>query len=203
MPGTMFDHERMYTYLKGYFAAKGWDDATRALSLARKLHATQHRKGGQPYVVHPLTIACHAISLGVDSENVLSACLLHDVVEDCGVSVDALPVSRDAKDTIRRLTHVKPDPLDSYYRDIAEDSDACLVKLLDRCDNVSTMAGVFSVEKLRSYIEETRTYVMPLLRLLKDMCPEYGDALFALKYHIQSMTDGIEAALDANDNKKE
>lgn len=202
MTEPMFDHERMYTYLKGYFAAKDWDDATRALSLARKLHANQFRKGGQPYIVHPLTIACHAISLGVDSENVLSACLLHDVVEDCGVSVDALPVSRDAKDTVRRLTHVKPDPLDSYYRGIAEDSDACLVKLLDRCDNVSTMAGVFSVAKLRSYIEETRTYVVPLLRLLKDMCPEYGDALFVLKYHIQSMTDGIEAALDADGRKE-
>lgn len=202
MPGTMFDHERMYTYLKGYFAAKGWDDATRALSLARKLHATQHRKGGQPYVVHPLTIACHAISLGVDSENVLSACLLHDVVEDCGVSVDALPVSRDAKDTIRRLTHVKPDPLDSYYRDIAEDSDACLVKLLDRCDNVSTMSGVFTKSKLLSYIDETRRYAPALYRTAKEYWPELSDAMFVLKYHIASVVNSLDAAVQVYEKEE-
>ena len=36
-------------------------------------------------------------------------------------------------------------------------------KLIDRCHNVSSMAGTFSVEKLKSYIEETRHYVLPLL----------------------------------------
>lgn len=47
-----------------------------------------------------------------------------------------------------------------------------MTKLIDRCHNVSGMAGTFSVEKLKSCIEETRNYVLPLLRRVKNRCPE-------------------------------
>lgn len=117
-------------------------------------------------------------------------------MEDCGVTVDSLDISSETKDAVRRLTHVKGEPLEPYYREIGENRIASLVKLLDRCDNVSTMAGVFSVEKIYSYIEETRDYVLPLLRKAKDQWPNDSDALFVLKYHITSVIDGLEQCLN-------
>ena len=65
--------------------------------------------------------------------------------------------------------------------------------LLDRCHNVSSIAGTISVEKLKSYIEETRLYVLPLRRNAKVVYPEDADILFVLKYHMVSVVDSIEA----------
>lgn len=197
---TPFDADRMFTYLKGYFSALKWDDALNALTFAKRAHDGQFRKSGEPYLVHPLTITCHAMALGVKSETVAAAGLLHDVVEDCGVRVDQLPVKNpDIKDVVRRLTHVKSVPLDAYYAEIANSPEATLVKLFDRCDNVSTMAGVFRTEKTLDYIKETDDYVMPLHRKAKDYWPQYSDALFVLKYHIRSVDDGLRAVLTAAD----
>lgn len=114
---------------------------------------------------------------------------------DCGIGIESLPVSDSTKDAVRRLTHVKGEPLGPYYREVGESRVASIVKLLDRCDNVSTMAGVFSVEKINQYIEETREYVLPLLRRAKDQWPSDSNALFVLKYHIVSVIDGLEVCL--------
>lgn len=191
-----FNHEKMYTYLKGYAMALDWKDTINALSLARTLHNRQKRKSGEPYIIHPFTVACHAITLGLKEDSIVAAAILHDVVEDCDVSLDLLNVSEQTKDAVRRLTHIKGEPLGPYYREIGESRIASLVKLLDRCDNVSTMAGVFSVEKIYSYIQETRDYVLPLLRQTKDQWPDHSDALFVLKYHIVSVIDGLEQCLN-------
>lgn len=58
-----------------------------ALALALQAHAGQSRKGGpdQPYAVHPLHVAWMVRSFS-DDEDVQLAALLHDVVEDSGVS---------------------------------------------------------------------------------------------------------------------
>ena len=62
------------------------------------------------------------------------------------------------------------------------------------------MAGTFSKEKLRSYIEETRRYVYPLLRKAKQIYPDQADILFVLKYHMTSVVDSIEATMEAYEN---
>lgn len=194
---STFDSSKIYTYLKGYAMALGWKDTLAALSFARDAHKSQLRKGGEPYIIHPLTVASHAVSLGIKEDPVIAAAILHDVVEDCQVALEALPVSEETKDIVRRLTHIKGEPLEPYYREIGESRAASLVKLLDRCDNVSTMAGVFSIEKIKQYISETREYVMPLLRQTKDKWPADGDALFILKYHITSVIDGLDLCINA------
>lgn len=190
-----FDANKIYTYLKGYAMGLDWGDTLAALSFARVAHKDQRRKSGEPYIIHPLTVAAHAVALGVKEDAVVATAILHDVVEDCEISLESLPVSNNTKDAVRRLTHIKGEPLGPYYREIGESRVAAIVKLLDRCDNVSTMAGVFSVEKINQYIEETREYVLPLLRRAKDQWPSDSNALFALKYHIVSVIDGLEVCL--------
>ncbi|MBO5360051.1 MAG: hypothetical protein J6B25_04320 [Clostridia bacterium] len=59
------------------------------------------------------------------------------------------------------------------------------------------MAGTFTTEKLRAYIEETREYVLPLLIQVKDRYPDEANILFILKYHITSVVDAIELTLEA------
>lgn len=201
MPTLEFSPERMYTFIKGYATALDWEDVLSALGFARKAHGGQNRKDGQPYIVHPLTMACHALALGIKNQDVVAACLLHDVCEDCGAKPEDLPVSGHVRDVVRRLTHVRSVPLDVYYADIAADPDAGLAKILDRCHNVSSMAGTFTEKKCRAYVAESEKYVMPLFPALKEACPGYGSALFVLKYHIQSVDNSLKALLDGVDGK--
>lgn len=81
--------------------------------------------------------------------------------------------------------------------------EASITKLIDRCHNVSSMAGTFTIEKLKSYIDETRDYVLPLLRQVKDTYPDESNILFILKYHITSVVDAIDLTLQACEKERE
>lgn len=201
MKQTAFNHEKMYTYLRGFASGARMKQTLKALSFAREKHSGQFRKSGEPYIVHPLTMACNAVSIGIEDDNVIAAILLHDVCEDCGVRVAELPVSEEVKHTVDLLTfqimegETKEIARNRYYNLILQNRAATLVKLIDRCHNVSSMAGTFSEEKLNAYIEETRQYVLPLLRKAKAVYPEDSDILFVIKYHVVSVVDSVEATM--------
>lgn len=199
-PTLTFDPERMYTRVKAFAAAKGWTDTLAALPFARKMHGEQNRKDGLPYIVHPLVMACHAIALGVHDDTVVAALLLHDVPEDCNVDVHDLPVSAETKDTVQALTHMKAVPNEAYYAPIQTRPKAALCKIFDRCHNVSTMSGVFSLEKTESYIQEADDFVMPLFPIVKDAFPQWSDAIFVLKYHVMSVDNSLRAILAMPEN---
>ena len=205
---TIYNHEKMYTYLKGYATGAGMKETLKALSYAREKHCGQMRKSGQPYIIHPLTMACNAVSMGIQEDAVIATILLHDVCEDCGVSVGELPVSDTVKHAVDLMTfrvmegETKEIAKNRYYNMLLQSREATLTKLIDRCHNVSSMAGTFSVEKLKSYIEETRHYVLPLLRKVKNQYPEDSDILFVLKYHIVSVVDSIEATIQVFEAEK-
>ena len=63
MKHSAFHPEKMYTYLRGYASALGMKDTLKALTFAREKHKDQFRKSGEPYIVHPLTMACNAVSI--------------------------------------------------------------------------------------------------------------------------------------------
>ena len=65
------------------------------------------------------------------------------------------------------------------------------------------MAGTFTTEKLKSYIAETREYVLPLLRRVKYEYPEEANILFVLKYHMTSVVDAIDLTLQACEKERE
>ena len=207
MSGT-FHAEKMYTFLRGFASGAGMKETLKALAFARKMHEGQLRKSGEPYLVHPLTMACNAVSMGLREDAVIATILLHDVCEDCGVGLSELPVN----DTIRRAVNLmtfrimegetKEIAKNRYYNMLLQSREAALTKLVDRCHNVSSMAGTVSVEKLKAYIEETRQYVLPLLRKVKDQYPEDSDILFVLKYHIVSVVDSIDATIQVFEAKE-
>lgn len=198
-----FNCERMYTYLKGFAAGSQLHETQRALVFAREKHSGQRRAGGDPYIVHPLTMACDAVSLGIRDDAMLAAILLHDVCEDCGVAPDELPVGEATRRCVELLTfRVEPGEAKEaakarYYARIAQNRAATIAKLIDRCHNVSSMAGPFSRERLIAYIDETRRYILPLLHEAKQRYPEDANLFFVLKYHIVSVLDSIEETMRA------
>ena len=67
--------------------------------------------------------------------------------------------------------------------------------MIDRCNNVSTMAQTFNDKKLAEYIDETETYVFPVLSKIKRTWPEYNNAVFLVKYQMLSVLESLKVML--------
>ncbi len=63
-----------------------------AAELATTAHEGQRRRSGEAYVTHPIAVAKVVAELGLDAQSVAAA-LLHDAVEDTGVTIDAVEAS--------------------------------------------------------------------------------------------------------------
>lgn len=203
----MFQEENMFTRLRSTAFAENLDETYRALQYIRERHAGQFRKPGKfskekvLYINHPLLMACHAHALGIRDDALLASILLHDVVEDTGITAEELPFSDEIKTIVSLVSFsvpegkTKEEAKSDYYRKISENGKACVIKIVDRCNNVSTMAGSFSKEKLEEYILETEKYVIPLTAVLKNSYPEYSDLSFVVKYQIIGILETIKYML--------
>ena len=203
----LFSEEHMFTRLKTIAEAESLTETYRALYYMREQHEGQFRKKLKfsdariPYINHPLMMACHAQAMGLTDDCLIAVILLHDVCEDCGFPAEELPFSGPVREAVGLLTKSFPEGMPKeeaeaeYYRGIRSDPVAAMVKVIDRCNNVSTMAQSFSDRKLAEYIEETETYVMPLLKMLKQSCPQYNRAVFLVKYQMLSVLESLKAML--------
>lgn len=196
----LFDETKMYTYIKAFATARKLYQTVRVLPYVREKHDGQFRKGEDkvPYINHPLLMACHALSLGMCEDDLLSAVLLHDVSEDCDVPIEDLPVNDETKEAVALVTkdfealENSMDAVEEYYQSISENKLASIVKLLDRCNNISGMAAAFDEVKMANYIKETETYIYPLMDKTSDNYPEYANQIFLIKYHMTSVVEAIK-----------
>ena len=200
----LFQEDNMYTRMKATALTEHLSQTYRALSYMRERHAGQFRKAGKytteqvRYINHPLMMACQAHAFGIHDDALLASILLHDVVEDTGVGVEELPFSDEVRQIVRLVSFSVPPNMtkeqakDAYYARIRTNGKACVVKIIDRCNNISTMAGKFPQKKIAEHILETETYILPLIRELKNNYPEYSDVAFLVKYHIISVLETVK-----------
>lgn len=111
---------------------KNLDDA---IVLATDLHRGQVDKEGQPYILHPIRVM---LSMSTPKERMVA--ILHDVVEDCDITLDELRVMGFPKDVIGAMdaiTHRKGEPYDDYMNRVCDNTLAIGVKRADISDNSS------------------------------------------------------------------
>ena len=72
-----------------YLSAADVDLVRRAYRFADQAHLGQWRKSGEPYITHPIAVASQCAEWKLDAQ-ALSAALLHDAMEDCGVTKEDL-----------------------------------------------------------------------------------------------------------------
>ena len=192
---AIYNWEHMKTYVKTTAYNFKLKDTLKAVDYAVEAHEGQKRKRSDiPYIYHPLNLACHALSMGIIEDDVIAGCLLHDVIEDCGKTLEELPVSAETKEIVRLMTHEKDYGADrekgmkAYYKGLAGNPKAALVKCIDRCNNLTTMSWGLSRERIYRMIQETEKYYPELLKVLKST-PDYNSASWLLKYQIESMLD--------------
>lgn len=203
----MFSEEHMYTFVKGAASSLSLANTLDALPFMKQAHEGQVRKNNRadgeqiPYIYHPLMIACHALAMGLKDDTLIAAILLHDVVEDCPITVEELPVDDAVKAVVAAVTKDEaakahdPAALQAYYANIAQNDCASMVKVLDRCNNIACMATGFQLQRMVGYIEEAETYILPLLDNIKDKVPAYHDAAFLIKYQMLSTIETVKRLL--------
>jgi guanosine-3',5'-bis(diphosphate) 3'-pyrophosphohydrolase len=153
-----------------------------AYEFAARAHQGQVRKTGEPYLEHPLTTAMILADFHLDAET-LAAALLHDVPEDCGVSLNEIEaafgsqvvklvdgVTKLDKLTSRARTeeaksNVQAENLRKMLLATAEDLRVVLIKLADRLHNMRTL-GALPAEKRRAIAQETLEIYAPLAHRL-------------------------------------
>jgi (p)ppGpp synthase/HD superfamily hydrolase len=110
-----------------------------AIEIAVKAHSGQTDKAGKPYILHPLRVM---FSLTTESERI--AGVLHDVIEDCQVSIEDLVASGFSKEVIGAIEAVTKRPeekgSDEGYQEFvaraAANPIARRVKIADLRDNM-------------------------------------------------------------------
>ncbi|MFJ2280110.1 HD domain-containing protein [Pseudomonas sp. NPDC087803] len=134
----------------------------RAIAIAATAHAGQVDKGGAPYILHPLKVMLRMTTL---EERIVA--VLHDVVEDCGISLDDLRKEGFNEDVLRAIESVTKVPGESYEDFVeraAQNPIGRVVKLADLEEN-SDLSRIASpswedlerVEKYRRAIGRLRT----------------------------------------------
>lgn len=203
----LYSEEHMFTRLKTIAELSGLRETYKALYYIREQHNGQYRKKLKysdaeiPYIIHPLMMACHAQSMGLNDDQLMAVILLHDVCEDCGILPENLPFSPEVQEAVSLLTKKFDDNLSrkenetNYYNALKKNRLAAMAKVIDRCNNVSTMAGSFNDKKIADYIDETETYVFPVLSAIKQTWPEYNNAVFLIKYQMLSVLESLKIML--------
>ena len=161
-----------------------------AYRYADECHLGQMRKSGEPYIAHPLETALFLAGLHLDTHTIVAA-LLHDVVEDCGVSLEEIdrrfgPEVSKLVDGVTKLTRMDDklqppaedianlmDDAESLHAEslrkmlvsMAEDIRVVLIKLADRLHNMKTL-GALPPEKRRRIAQETLDIYSPLAHRL-------------------------------------
>ena len=151
-----------------------------------------------PYRVHPLTLACHALAMGLEDDDILAACLAHDMVEDADMKPEDLPVNGRVREAVALVSKNLYKHVDgweeTYFGEIRKNPLACLIKCVDRVNNLNGMADAFSRAKMAKYTAETDQYYPDLLEVVKAV-PEWKNAWWLLRYQMMGLTEAFKRLL--------
>lgn len=186
-----------------------------AYLVARDAHEGQTRSSGEPYITHPVAVACILAEMRLDHETLMAA-LLHDVIEDTpatyqdmeqlfGKSVAELVegVSKLDKLKFQDKKEAQAENFRKMIMAMVQDIRVVLIKLADRTHNMRTL-GSLRPDKRRRIARETLEIYSPLahrlgIHHLKTELEELGfEALYPNRYRVIK-----EVVKAARGNRKE
>ncbi len=201
--------------LSRYLDRKEVAKVARAYKYSEQCHQGQMRQSGDPYISHPLAVANILADMRMDHESLMAG-LLHDVIEDTGVTKGQISrrfgrTVADLVDGVSKLTEIEfetkaEQQAESFQKmtlAMSRDIRVVLVKLADRLHNMRTL-GVLSPEKRRRIARETLEIYAPIAQRLgiNDIRIEFEDLGFATMYPLRHRRLR-EAMKAARKNRKE
>ena len=205
----MYLFEPLERSIKGYLPTEKIELVRRAFVIARDAHEGQTRSSGEPYITHPVAVACIIAEMKLDHEAVMAA-LLHDVIEDTPYTEEQLAnefgssvadivqgVSKLDKLKFRTRQEAQVENFRKMILAMTKDIRVVLIKLADRTHNMRTL-GSLRPDKRRRIAKETLEIYSPLAHRLgiehiknelENLCLQ---AIYPHRYNI--LKTGIEMA---------
>lgn len=191
-----------YEVFRGQLIGSNLNLVLRALAVAKDAHEGQFRADKvTPYIEHPVKVAELLYDLGIRDEVILSAALLHDTLEDTaldyydlvaelGSREDKISIIFAISDILKLVTKSDDYNAESYFEGIKNNIGATLIKLADRCHNLSTLYLKPSI--IEKYIKETKEYYYPLIAYAQNHYYEYSNVLRVFDLWINSLINTLE-----------
>ena len=202
---------RLKHYLKSEDITQVWE----AYRYADQAHQGVVRKTGEPYISHPVSVACILADMHMDLPTIMAA-LLHDVVEDTDISTDDIKekfgqqvaelvdgVTKLDKIEFQSASVAQAENFRKMLLAMSQDVRVILVKLADRLHNMQTLEGM-RPEKQKLIAKETLDIYAPIANRfgLNEIYQELEDLSF--KYlHPMRYNAIANAVMAARGNRKE
>lgn len=148
-----------------------------AYEFANEAHMGVKRSSGEPYITHPIAVACILLEYCMDTDTICAA-LLHDVVEDTDTTLDTLSrkFSPEVANLVDGVTKIGQVPLNTKEEQQAEnirkiliamskDIRVIIIKLADRLHNMRTIM-FRPPEKQRKKALENMNFYAPIAHRL-------------------------------------
>ncbi len=165
----------------------------RAHEFAEKVHGDQKRHSGEPYMVHPRSVAFILTELRLDVASIATA-ILHDTVEDTHATLEEVEkqfgttiatlvdgVTKLSKITFKTSEEKQAENFRKMIIAMAKDIRVILVKLADRLHNMRTLEHLLPY-KQKAIAQETLDIYAPIANRLgissvkielEDLCLRY------------------------------
>ncbi len=185
--------------LSGYLGKEQVNHVRRAYYYAEQAHEGQFRRSGEPYVTHPLAVAGILGEMHMDHQSLMAA-MLHDVIEDTGISKTAIKsqfgntvadlvdgVSKLNKITFSSRAEAQAENFQKMAMAMAKDLRVIMVKIADRLHNMRTL-DVLTPDKRRRISRETLDIYAPIANRLgmNNVRIEFEELGFASLYPMRS-----------------
>ena len=195
VPATLDD---LLATLRGYLPDDEVDAVERAYHFAETAHKGQFRRTGHQYITHPLAVAAILADMRMDHQSIMAA-VMHDVLEDTGVSKTKLAKSfgkevAEIVDGVSKLATIFNSRAEAQAENFqkmamatARDLRVILVKLADRLHNMRTI-GVMPPNKRKSTARETLDFYAPIANRLgmNTMRLEFEELAFQALYPLRA-----------------
>ena len=145
-------YDKLIAMIKKYHPSDDYSLIEKAYKLADDAHKEQKRRSGEPYIIHPLSVAIILAEFELDKETIVAG-ILHDVVEDTVFTLEEISEMFGAEvallvDGVTKLTKVsysadkieiQAENLRKMFLAMGKDIRVILIKLADRLHNMRTM----------------------------------------------------------------
>lgn len=160
-----------------YLSEKQIEEIYHAYLTAAMAHEGQKRFTGDPYITHPVSVACILADIKMDKQSIMAA-LLHDVIEDTEIDKVALAEEfgqqvAELVDGVSKLTQIefrsRAEAQAENFRKMvlamAKDIRVIIVKLADRLHNMRTLEPLRPAKR-RRIAQETLDIFAPIANRL-------------------------------------
>ena len=190
--------EALSKKLSDYLKPNQIEQVHKAYEFAQEAHSGQFRTSGDPYVSHPIAVANILSSFHMDEDS-LSAAMLHDVIEDCGVPKKVIEEKfnknvADLVDGVSKLDQLdmvtkaeaNAENLQKMILAMSNDIRVIVVKLADRLHNMRTIEFL-ETDKQKRKAKETLEIYAPLAHRIgmNHVYRELEDRSFKVLYPIR------------------